>query len=163
MFPIHVMMTEGGVRCLAKRSISYCKKEILPGATPPGLMSATNDSHRPEAVSLREDDTDHRPPPAQAQAHPAQAQAHAQERPPPPYRPPREPLEGGGGGLVTLVTRLVKSVTLPIVLWDRVCMPAAMEAAKSEPGRRGTEGIPWEEDGEEEEVLEGGMGRKVGS
>ena len=70
------------------------------------------------------------PPPAQAQAQPAQAHAQAQE---PPLRPPREPDEGLGGGLVTLVTRLVKSVTLPMTFCEKVCVPTATDAAKSEP------------------------------
>jgi hypothetical protein len=57
------------------------------------------------------------PPPAQAQAQPAQAQAQAQ--PPLPWYPP--PLRlGGGGGLVTLVTRLVKSLTLPMTFCENV-------------------------------------------
>ena len=85
------------------------------------------------------------PPPAQAQAQPAQAHAQAQECPPPPLRPPRVPVEEGlGGGLVTFVTRLVKSVTLPMTLWEKVCMPTATEEAKSAPGRRGTEGMEVE-------------------
>ena len=75
---------------------------------------------------------DYRPPPAQAQAQPAQAQAHAQ----PPLRPPREPPEelGLGGGLVTFVTRLVKSWTLPMTFCEKVCTPPTTEAAKSAPG-----------------------------
>src|SRR6266545_2790350 len=82
------------------------------------------------------------PPPAQAQAHPAHAQAQAQERPPPPpERPAWEPAVGLGGGLVTLVTRLVKSVTLPMTFCEKVCIPTATEAAKSAPGRRGTDGV----------------------
>src|SRR5512133_631498 len=72
----------------------------------------------------------YRPPPAQAQAQPAQAQA----QPPPPERPPLE-REGGGGGLVTLVTPLVKSLTLPSTLPENVCTPPTTEAAKSAPGR----------------------------
>ena len=59
------------------------------------------------------------PPPAQAQAQPAQAQAQAQPRLPPP--PILRPLVVGfGGGLVTLVTRLVNSLTLPITFWEKV-------------------------------------------
>ena len=66
--------------------------------------------------------------------------------------------------MVTLVTRLVKSDTLPMTFCEKVCMPTATEAAKSEPGRLGTEGIPLEEEGEEEGVPpEVGNGRKVGS
>ena len=38
------------------RRVFYGHEEILPGTTPPGLVSAANASHRPEAVSLREDD-----------------------------------------------------------------------------------------------------------
>ena len=54
----------------------------------------------------------YRPPPAQAHAHPAHAQAQAQLCPPPlPLR--YELLDGGGGGLVTLVTRLVKAPRSP--------------------------------------------------
>jgi hypothetical protein len=90
----------------------------------------------------------YRPPPAQAQAQPAQAQAQAQERPPPPPRLPVEPV-GLGTGLVTLVTRLVKSLTFPITFWEKVCMPPATEDAKSEPGKRGTDGIEGVEEEEE--------------
>jgi hypothetical protein len=75
----------------------------------------------------------YRPPPAQAQAQPAQAQAQAQPRLPPP--PMLRPLEVGfGGGLVTLVTRLVKSLMLPITFWEKVWTPPTTEAAKSAPG-----------------------------
>ncbi len=73
---------------------------------------------------------------------------------------------GGGGGLVTLVTRLVKSPTLPITFCDMVCMPTAMEAAKSEPGRLGTDGMLLEDvDGVEVDILpaEGIPPPKVGS
>ena len=67
--------------------------------------------------------------------------------------------------MVTLVTRLVKSDRLPIVRCERVCMPTATEAAKSEPGRLGTEGSPLEEDEVGVEILpEDGIDRpKVGS
>ena len=47
-------------------------------------------------------------------------------------RPPVE--EGLGGGLVTFVTRLVKSLTLPITFCEKVCTPPTTEAAKSAPG-----------------------------
>jgi hypothetical protein len=43
--------------------------------------------------------------------------------------------EGGGGGLVRLVTRLVKSPTLPITFCEKFCMPPTTEAAKAAPGR----------------------------
>jgi hypothetical protein len=100
-------------------------------------------------MGLDKDRGDYLPPPAQAQAHPAQAQAQAQDRPPPPERPPEEPADGLGGGLVTFVTRLVKSDTLPMTFCEKVCIPTATEAAKSEPGRRGTDGVGMEgvEDG----------------
>ena len=42
--------------------------------------------------------------------------------------------------MVTLVTRLVKSETLPMTFCEKVCAPTTMEEAKSEPGKRGTEG-----------------------
>jgi hypothetical protein len=75
------------------------------------------------------------PPPAQAQAQPAQAQAQAQLLPPPPPLQPR-PLEVDfGTGLVLLVTRLVKSPTLPMTFWENPCTPPTTEAAKSAPGR----------------------------
>ncbi len=103
------------------------------------------------------------PPPAQAHAQPAHAQAHAQERPPPPpERPPDEPDVGLGGGLVTFVTRLVKSVTLPITFCEKVCIPTATEAAKSDPGRRGADGVDDEEDEEEPREVET-VRPKVGS
>ena len=106
----------------------------------------------------------YRPPPAQAQAQPAQAQAQAQERPPPPpVRPPYEPVDGLGGGLVTFVTRLVKSVTLPMTRCENVCMPEATEEAKSAPGRRGTDGKEGVEEGEGIEVPPGIDRPKVGS
>ena len=41
---------------------------------------------------------------------------------------------GLGGGLVTFVTRLVKSLTLPMTLCEKVCTPPTTEAAKSAPG-----------------------------
>jgi hypothetical protein len=47
--------------------------------------------------------------------------------------------------LVTLVTRLVKSVTLPMTFCDMVCTPTTTDEAKSEPGRRGTEGMDVED------------------
>lgn len=103
------------------------------------------------------------PPPAHAQAQPAQAQAQAQERPPPPVRPPCEPPDGLGGGLVTFVTRLVKSDTLPMTFCEKVCMPTATDAAKSEPGSRGTEGNPCEVEGEVEPREVGNDRPKVGS
>lgn len=105
----------------------------------------------------------HLPPPAQAQAQPAHAQAHAHDRPPPPPgRPPRElPAAGFGRGLVTFVTRLVKSVTLPMTFWENVCVPSATAAAKSEPGKRGTEGMD-PDDGEEPVDAEPGL-ENVGS
>ncbi len=49
--------------------------------------------------------------------------------------------------MVTLVTRLVKSPTLPMTFCEKVCVPSATEAAKSEPGRRGTDGMLPDEDG----------------
>ncbi len=49
--------------------------------------------------------------------------------------------------MVTLVTRLVKSPTLPMTRCENVCMPTATEAAKSEPGRLGTDGMLLDEDG----------------
>jgi len=101
----------------------------------------------------------YRPPPAQAQAQPAHA--HAQAHPPPPLRPPRELDEGFGGGLVTLVTRLVKSVTLPITFCEKVCTPVTMDAAKSEPGKFGTEGM--ETEGLDPPVEAGADRGKVGS
>lgn len=68
---------------------------------------------------------------------------------------------GLGGGLVTLVTRLVKSVTLPITFCEKVCTPVTTEEAKSEPGRRGTDGMDGDEE-EEPPVVE--VGREyVGS
>lgn len=72
---------------------------------------------------------------------------------------------GFGGGLVTLVTRLVKSVTLPMTFCEKVCMPLATEAAKSDPGKRGTEGIDGAEGADGAEVpVEVGNGREyVGS
>ena len=99
----------------------------------------------------------YRPPPAQAQAQPAQAQAHAQERPPPPpLRPPLEPLvDGLGGGLVTFVTRLVKSVMLPMTFCEKVWTPFATDEAKSEPGRCGTEGMDIEDEGRPPETEAG--------
>ena len=81
----------------------------------------------------------HRPPPAQAQAHPAQAQAQAQLLPPPEDQPPPERDEGGGGGLVVLVTPLVKFVTFETRLLAVFWTPLTIEAANSEPGRRGIE------------------------
>ena len=63
-----------------------------------------------------------------------------------------------------MVTRLVKSPTLPMTFCEKVCMPTATEAAKSEPGRLGTEGMPLEEEEGVETRLEEGMERpKVGS
>ncbi len=50
---------------------------------------------------------------------------------------------------MTLVTRDVKSVTLPITLCEKVCIPTATEDAKSEPGRLGTDGVDEEEDEDE--------------
>jgi hypothetical protein len=47
--------------------------------------------------------------------------------------------------LVTLVTRLVKSVTLPMTFCEKVCTPTTTDDAKSEPGNRGTEGMDVEE------------------
>ena len=77
----------------------------------------------------------HRPPPAQAQAHPAQAQAHAQEKPPPPLYPPFDGVvETFGGGLVIDVILVVKSLIFPTTLPEKLCTPAAMDAAKSAPG-----------------------------
>ena len=54
----------------------------------------------------------HLPPPAQAHAQPAQAHAHAHAQLLPPLEglPPLDAREGGGGGLVVLVTPLVKEV-----------------------------------------------------
>ncbi len=52
--------------------------------------------------------------------------------------------------MVTFVTRLVKSPTLPMTFCENVCMPTATEAAKSEPGSLGTDGmLPEGEDGME--------------
>jgi hypothetical protein len=69
--------------------------------------------------------------------------------------------------LVTFVTRVVKSVTLPITFWEKVCIPTATDAAKSEPGRFGTEGMLLEEEGVDEGPVPGvevGKDRpKVGS
>ena len=62
---------------------------------------------------------------------------------------------GFGGGLVTLVTRLVKSVTLPITFCENVCIPFATDAAKSDPGKRGTEGMEGEEGKEPPDVEAG--------
>ena len=65
-----------------------------------------------------------------------------------------------------MVTRLVKSPTLPMTFCEKVCMPTATEAAKSEPGSLGTEGIlPGEEEGMETLPLpaEGIDRPKVGS
>ena len=46
------------------------------------------------------------------------------------------PLEVGfGGGLVTLVTRDVKSLMLPMTRCEKVCTPPTTEAEKSAPGR----------------------------
>ena len=78
----------------------------------------------------------YRPPPAQAQAQPAQAQAQAQL--PPLLRPPL--LVATGAGFVLLVTRLVKSVTLPTTSLAKPCIPVTIEAANSPPGRLGMEG-----------------------
>ena len=66
---------------------------------------------------------------------------------------------------MTFVTRVVKSVTLPMTFCENVCMPTATEAAKSAPGSRGTEGIDGvDEPCGEEEPREPGMDRpKVGS
>jgi len=86
----------------------------------------------------------YRPPPAQAQAQPAQAQAQAQAHPPPPERPPPLPVdrvEGAGGGLVTFAMPLVNSVTLPMTLVAKFWAPLTMEAAKSDPGNLGMEGV----------------------
>lgn len=57
---------------------------------------------------------------------------------------------------MTLVTRLVKSVTLPMTFCEKVCTPLATDEAKSDPGRRGTEGI---EAGVEGMLLEAGADR----
>lgn len=57
---------------------------------------------------------------------------------------------------MTLVTRLVKSVTLPMTFCEKVCTPLATDEAKSDPGRRGTEGI---ETGVEGMLLEAGADR----
>jgi hypothetical protein len=66
--------------------------------------------------------------------------------------------------LVTPVTRLVKSPTLPMTFCEKVCMPTATDAAKSEPGRLGTDGIPLDEVEGVETLPEPGMDRpKVGS
>jgi hypothetical protein len=66
--------------------------------------------------------------------------------------------------LVTLVTRLVKSVTLPMTFCEKVCVPSATEAAKSEPGRRGTDGMDGEEVGIDDDPFDMEAGReKVGS
>ena len=63
-----------------------------------------------------------------------------------------------------MVTRLVKSERLPMTRWEKVCIPTATEAAKSEPGRRGTEGISPGTDGVEGVLREVGIERpKVGS
>ena len=82
------------------------------------------------------------PPPAQAQAHPAQAHAQAQAHPPPP--PPCDlpalVVVGFGGGFVTLVIPLVKSLKFPITPPAKLWTPVAIDAAKSEPGRLGSEG-----------------------
>jgi hypothetical protein len=51
--------------------------------------------------------------------------------------------------LVTFVTRLVKSVTWPITFCEKVCIPLATDAAKSDPGRRGTEGMEGADGAEE--------------
>jgi len=83
------------------------------------------------------------PPPAQAQAQPAQAQAHAQWLPP--LLPPPELLPllvATGMGLVLLVILLVKSPTLPMTLPDTFCTPFTIEAAKSEPGKWGSDRLP---------------------
>lgn len=72
------------------------------------------------------------PPPAQAQAQPAQAQAQAQPPPPRELLPVPDEI---GTGLVTLVTRLVKSLTLPMTFCEKFCTPPTTDAAKSAPGR----------------------------
>ena len=43
-------------------------------------------------------------------------------------------MDGGGGGLVTFVTPLVKEFKLPMTLLDMVWMPPTTEAAKFAPG-----------------------------
>jgi hypothetical protein len=63
--------------------------------------------------------------------------------------------------LVTFVTRLVKSVTLPMTFCENVCTPVTTDDAKSEPGNRGTDG---REVGVVERVVETGADLgKVGS
>ena len=66
---------------------------------------------------------------------------------------------------MTFVTRLVKSVTLPITFCEKVCIPTATAEAKSEPGNRGTDGMDGEEDddGADEPREEGIERPKVGS
>lgn len=62
---------------------------------------------------------------------------------------------------MTFVTRLVKSVTLPITFCEKVCIPTATEDAKSEPGNRGTEGM--ETEGVDPPIEVGAERGKVGS
>ena len=86
--------------------------------------------------------TNYLPPPAQAHAQPAHAQAHAQDRPPPLEPPPElRYVEGGGGGLVTLVTPLVNPVNPPRTLDEKVETLLTTDAANVEPGMVGIEGI----------------------
>jgi len=84
--------------------------------------------------------TDYRPPPAQAHAQPAQAQAHAQLLPPllPLLLLPDE--DDFGTGLVLVVMRSVKLVTLPTTSLAKPCIPVTTEAANSPPGKLGIEG-----------------------
>jgi hypothetical protein len=82
--------------------------------------------------------SDQRPPPAQAHAQPAQAQAQAHPLPPPREKELRE-VDGGGGGLVVFVTPLVNPTRLVTRFEAVVCTPFTTEAAKSEPGRVGSE------------------------
>jgi hypothetical protein len=65
-------------------------------------------------------------------------------------------VDGGGGGLVTLVTPLVKEVTFPSTLEAKFWTPPTTEAANAEPGKLGNETFPPPKEGIElpEETLE---------
>jgi hypothetical protein len=52
-----------------------------------------------------------------------------------------------GTGFVLLVTALVKSVTLPITLEEKLCTPLTIPAAKVAPGKVGKEIPPFPPEG----------------